>query len=196
MSTRKYETLTPAGKRVRIAQDVIAQLEAGRLRAKKGAYVELPTKEIQQKDLIGQEWQKILAESKAPCEVCALGAIFASKVGIEDQLQVKSSDIMRASWWDNEKAASLICDRDSIEDFARDLFSHAQMELIEHAFEGWIKGKGATPNLDDDGEEEDGSLARNAAAGAWGRKQSRSPRKRMIAIMENIIENRGTFRPE
>ena len=62
------------------------------------------------------------------------------------------------------------------------VFSASQLNLIEAAFECWHSPMRANPEL--------------VVATNFGLRHGTDPKDRLRAIMQNIVDNRGTFRPE
>jgi hypothetical protein len=107
------------------------------------------------------------------CTVCALGAVTLASLVKRD---------------DNVKAAALLqlaedCDRDIVDDGLMSVFSDHQMDLIESAYEMCSIGYGSA-FCDQD--------TRNAVI--FG-KDHKNPSNRLIAIMQNIIDHKGEFKP-
>jgi len=168
---------TPDQKRVQVAKDVIKQIQSNFYNPEHGTYFQFDIPdEIGVTDKI-EKFDKALDSVKRKgghCDVCAIGACFASLVRLGDK--VDTSYIM----------GSVIENGDSIGDTfmkgkLRDVFSTQQLSLIECAFER-SAGHG-TANI------EDREKARD-----WGYEQSSNDTKRLIAIMKNIIKNKGVFK--
>lgn len=103
------------------------------------------------------------------CPACALGNMLLSHVRIFDKITLYNLDEMNG-------------DRDPIMDVLTDYFSEEQLDLIECAFEGEFWGNG----------EYDMDLVDKAIV--FGNKYLDS-KKRLRAIMLNIVKNNGTFKP-
>lgn len=177
---RKFKAASPAQKRVMIAADVIAQIKAKRFRPESLTWVDPVRKNGDYFDMgaaagTAAPVRELFLENKIPaCACCALGALFMSctlynnktTVGKFEDEMVDFKDIVRSGRFRNGLTS---------------FFSRDQLRLIEIAFEG---GDGAfTPGNDDDYND----------AKDWVR--SFDVKKRLIAIMENIIDNKGTFNP-
>lgn len=165
--TKKFDDMTPAQKRMAIAQDVIAQLAAKQLIAKSGIYCSMPAN-AKVKD--------------AKCTVCGIGAIFVAKCRRTDP-SLTGKSIIR-SWEDDyyddgeltiEKVQFNSADAEDIHILMKGIFSVDQLELIEAAFEGYADGDTFFSDVDLD-PYSDADL-------------------RLRLIMENIIVNKGTFIP-
>ncbi len=104
---------------VSIAQDVLKLLDAQKLIAESGIYLEI---EYDEEDLNDQELQTVLNDTNVKCSVCALGSLFVAKIWKTDNLTVSGTSVM-----DNNKM------REELDAY----FSQDQLKLIERAFEGW-----------------------------------------------------------
>lgn len=144
------KTMTPAQKRVAIAKDVIAQLEAGKFVATKGRFI-LPENNLSDSDN-GKPLQPLIRKMGV-CEVCAAGASVLSAVRLFNAHCVDSWKGVRYS-----------------RDVMRNWFSDNQATLIEGTFEGWDNSMFYLNHIPDGND-------------------------RLIAIMKNVVRNRGTFKP-
>lgn len=171
-ANKAFEKMTPAEKRVQIARDVLAQLFSKRLIAESGVWLEgkggkdLFKKSDIQKDA---ELSDILANTKQ-CQGCALGGMFMCSVERADNLKVGKLEAVKES--DN---CNIIAENDAFS-YLRKFFSNDQLEMIESAFE---HGNGAAYHGDS----------------AEFLYNIDDPQTRMRLIMENIVANKGTFRP-
>lgn len=176
----KFEALSPEKQRVRIAKDVIAQLELKKIKATEGTYFEAFGVSLDPDK--GTESQRALqvdnvVKSAKQCQVCALGALFTAQVLIKDKLTVEGADGWLDTWENTVGVPG-----DGARAYLEAHFSMDQLDLIESAFEKWTD------------EDRFGYGYNKLKAGKFGEKY-RYPRARMIAIMNNIIDNNGTFVP-
>lgn len=140
---------------VLIARDVLEQLRLGKIISISGVYFKVYPPNFQGVDLL----HEILENS--PCMVCALGALYYSRVQIANGL------ICEGALNDN---GTLINNwRVELEEY----FGKGQVRSIERYFEGWYE-----------------TLAENFVYA------NPDPEIRMAKIMQNIIDNDGTFIPE
>ena len=156
---------------VDIAKDIIKWIGEKKLRIKDGlTYLSgsLPNCEIRSEDQV----QPHLPLLRKNCDVCAKGAIFLSYIELKNKITFDSLDFVGVGF-----SKSVDASEETICDLLGGAFSKENLDLIESAFE---KHRGFY------GEEK--------RAYDFGRKY-RSPRKRMIAICENIIKNKGEFKP-
>lgn len=181
---RRFEKMSDAQKRVRIAKDVIEHIKAGFLKPANSGYLTLSRaveKEFT-KDLYRGDYST-LEEDKAPakplhqlfqksesCTVCGIGGVFvaavvrADKCTVDDMGSVDNDDYMReylGAWFDID-----------------------QLGLIESAFE-------YDPSFGQRYEMSNNDDTCHAAAG-FG-YAFKNPSQRLLAIMENIVENDGQF---
>jgi hypothetical protein len=185
--------------RVAIAKDVLASLEDKSMVARTGTYVlikpirrgkQIITMRDHAKDL-----RDVLKTKVAHCEVCAKGAIFISAVNKYDNCPITSEYI------ENSKSAfQYPFMNDGGDILSRDLngisqqspvllryFSQRQLDVIEYAFE-----QGRAGFLESYTDKE---IKEKYQAVEFGQKYWNTT-ERMRAIMQNIIENKGTFRPD
>ncbi len=169
---------TRAEQRVAIAKDVIKQIKLGKI-VLGGGYWDLGYYDASKSVYpnITRKVEATLPLKKTVCHVCAMGAVFASKV------------LKKGSTLLNEQ----VNDQAIIDDL-EGIFSARQLRLIETAYEGGYCGNGTvedkitTRSLQ---RAEDFYTTHNV-------DEDYSPEhrgKRMVAIMKNVISNEGTFRP-
>jgi hypothetical protein len=164
----KFGGMTPAQQRVAIASDALAWLAAGALVAEQGTYVTRvadPDQWNNDIDAIAQ----LRDQQLGPCSVCGLGALFLAKA-------VRFDDVTGEDF--------LTLRREVVGVKLGNHFSAVQLTLIESAFEmmdlqcepGLLAYEDLRPAIEFGSMHEDDGV-------------------RLKAILENIIENRGEFRP-
>jgi hypothetical protein len=181
------EVMSKADARVAIAKDVIAQLRRGKLNANVGIYVDVQTKG--QCDLFEDtdveknlDLRDVLKKRMASCKVCAKGAIFISTVMRFDNLPVAKALPIDTDDAEDERLAEMASDGDY-----RGFFTPKQLDLIEYAFEcGMVGSPRDCPKKDAQGV--------HALASKFPR-YSGTGKERLVAMMKNIIDNAGTFKP-
>lgn len=183
---RKFKASAVAEKRVLIAKDVIAQVKAGRFKVASGNWVAPLTRsgsDLSVDRFEGDESvQKLFLEGDIPkCQCCALGAMFMSCTLYNNKTTAIELEYVRFSFSDYVEEGSFT---NGLSKF----FSKDQLILIESAFEG----NGGHFELDVgilEGVELEGDKTSK-----W---MDRLPndKKRLVAIMENIIKNKGKFVP-
>jgi hypothetical protein len=204
-----FKKATVTQKRVLIAKDVIAQIKAKKIKPEQGSFVMVEkvkgfissTEAEEREGAYHYAWnrlydsegsdadvRKLYLENKIQqCSCCALGGMFMSCTLYNNNTTVESlgyvgDDIGSALYKSSEPG--------SISNGLDKFFSVAQLRLIEQTFEGnnGVVNSGAD---DDDGEEFDKFSPK---AEAFYEKYKK-PKDRLIAIMQNIIANNGTFKP-
>ncbi len=156
--SKKFSELSAAGKRVRIAKDVLQWLASKKLTAMSGEYIKVL-------DSDGLEKYPAKKVNGFNCEACALGAIFACAVERKPRLA----------------GGNLIRFGGAIHSQLRSVFDREQLLLIENAFE----------QCDIHYDTQDNEANRRAITFS----KSTDDKKRMKCIMQNIIDNKGTFIP-
>ncbi len=125
----QFLRLSPATQRIKIAEDVIAQLglkTKNRMRPTPGTFCDIKIPKQLQKTLSKtDELQSLLPVLSKHCEVCARGALFLSHVRFTDNYTLVNADI------DFEYSDSISVGRDPAS------FASSQLSEIENAFEGW-----------------------------------------------------------
>lgn len=167
---RDFAKLTKPQQRVAIARDVIAALNTKKFIASPGVYVDSNKLDnLIEKNLDEQVCNLI---DKVPsCDLCAKGALFIATVKRKDALQAKEVYGEFGSLLSDEPTISEYLGRDS-------LFSDKQLTMIEDQFE-----------------QETITDWKNTNFRVW-RPELHKAVDRMRAIMQNIIDNKGTFRPK
>lgn len=173
-----------AEQRVAVAKDVLKQLNDGFYKAHAGTYFiigKMPKRVIEIPPKLDTLFDH-LKTTGAQCDVCGIGSCFTSLVRLGNS--VESSAILYEQ--ENKKVKK----HDSIEDtpmreLLEKVFSSSQLTLIECAFERsemHYNQANDTP-----------SFKQNAAV-VFGEKYRRD-KNRLMAIMQNIIKNKGEFKP-
>lgn len=179
---RVFKAANAAQKRVLVAKDVLAQLKAKTIRANSGWWVSTDATVIE-----GEESLQKQLIAGATCEACALGSVMVSLVRFTNRVTVEEAEDTFGSCPLNfSKVYS--GDADDKTGITR-IFSKRQIQLIESAFE---RGEGYFQEDNDI----DGFYVTNEvlAATRFGRKYE-TDHNRLVAIMENIVRNKGTFIP-
>jgi len=178
---KKPSTKTPAQMRVIIAKDVLAQIASRRYRPAEGSWVgdsNIGDLEYYVEGRLAEDEKLCKVDASEyvnkvkKCSVCALGAIFMSQV----------SNFGGVTLTDSRSAYSVFEDLDRSP--LKKYFSVSQLELIEACFEG-IDGVYSTDMVK--------SSDRVSAQAYYICHKNAT--KRMTAIMNNIIRNKGTFVP-
>jgi len=217
MKKLTWSKLKASERRIRIAKDVLSRLKAGGFNVMDGnAYVAshrdpaelvypwLPSHdELQHSDpVVDQKATKGLRET---CNVCALGAMFLARIErfnrirwsqLAEEQTISADDprlpaevTMGISSFDYVTISGVNADRENIVEAFHGTFSDRQLNLIETAFEK--RYCFADPAYDDD----QASAPELYAAAIQFGEDHRNSRDRLQAIMQNIVDHKGTFKP-
>lgn len=171
-----FDKLSESDQRVAIAKDVIAQVDQKRFHASQGTYLWVNEDKIEPGVPIADQ---IAGQA---CRVCALGALFVSKVesvnGVTPQDLASITKIVRYNW-------AALCQTEMAK-YLSDIFSKKQLQQIECAFE--IDYDGCSCGL------QDLTLDEKERAASFGDEFPES-NNRLLAIMKNIVGNDGEFIP-
>ena len=180
ISAEEFNALPNNEKRILIAKDVILQVESQRIKLVGGAFIKSKKLET----FLNKQHDSVQLQTVLPdfvCTVCAKGALFLSDITTRNNYMV----------------CNLSIDNRDIE-YKLDYFDNIQLDLIEMAFETKVfshtnrKLYEFTNNRSNSFK---ASTDEGKAAIAFGRTIMGDKRKRLIAIMQNIIDNDGTFIP-
>ena len=175
---KKFPILVPPKKkadaRVAIAKDVIATLKLNTVRACAGTYFE----DNEGFDHMEEPFEAIALRMRqkygqATCSACALGATVISAIGLYN----KPGAVGKA-WKENGGL-----DQHELHSVLGRWFTGIQLDLIECAFEEATHFVSGGSTLDD-----------REKASAFGYEYNYD-HDRLVAIMQNIVDNKGTFRP-
>lgn len=169
--------MTKTEKRIAVAKDVLKQIKARKYAVTAGTYCNI---NITCKD-VGKDLQRVIKKQTEPCEVCAIGSLFLSKINLFNNYVLDEETISK-SWIGNDIDLNF----DSLQENLEDLWTSREFKIMEMTFEG--------KDIDcmfDDSEGKDEKLI--DATFAFYEKYS-DPEDRLIAIMQNIIKNKGKFK--
>lgn len=185
---KPFDSLPVHIQRIKVAKDVIAQLECNKYRPAKGNYVRyIYDKEGDSLTFSSKDIKSTFEEIKS-CEVCALGACLMSTTKFKNKL--KFYDIDHGEF---ERSGS------KVQELLLTIFTPFQIALIEGAFESGYRYTSSTrvaKHLDYDlrVSNEDISEELDQRVTAFYHRYNTSY-ERLEAIMENIIDNKGEFKP-
>lgn len=168
-----------ARKRILLAKDVLRLLQERKIVAQQDKYFE--NKNIILSEVSSEEsFQKLLQESKEPCEVCAVGSLLVCAVKRYNKAKIK--DIRYGAARDDNSLGSddAFCFMKILQRY----FSKEQIVLIESAFEKTSRGIDSCFH---------GNLQPDDLLIAQEKYKDMDSEQTMIAIMQNIIDNNGTF---
>jgi hypothetical protein len=169
---KTFASLNEAERRVLIAEDVLKQIEVGAYRPLKGFYINDFT--VTRVNTRTKSIQKLFDDIE--CQCCALGACLLSTTKYKNKLVVDDVIELRSK----SGAWKLL----------KDVFTSKQLLMIEYAFEGRFGGD----RVGEDCFKDELSFPEEKECVEFGRNYVNS-RPRLIAIMKNIIENKGEFIP-
>jgi hypothetical protein len=179
----KFKLASKAQKRVMIAKDVIKQINEKKFWATRGDWA---TVRIDKE--LSKETQacSVLENKDTECSCCALGAMMLSEIRHMDKITIKDLDL---DVYFGETTFRV--DHGAKGDRLGLYFSEDQIRLIEMAFEF---GRGNYYPLISRPDEQ---RAKDFAFGLGRDYEVADDQEnyRLVAIMENIIENKGTFKP-
>lgn len=161
-----FNKATKAEKRVMIAKDCIARINAELLVPNRGSLIKSEAMNVNKEMLNSVE-----------CQVCAKGGLFASYVGRVNNFDERTSIVCG---WNSPK--------DGLHTKLSEIFTYKQLSLIECAFEG-------RKYLERDNKGNDIMFGNKTLDKAESYRNSfESSDECLIEICENIIRNKGTFK--
>jgi hypothetical protein len=161
-------------RRVAVAKDVLAQLEAHKINvARGGFYLRLET------DLPDDvtDLQACVDEVGPSCKICLRGAMLLSKARLFNDVPLDRIRRMNGFLLDG-----LHANRIDTRDLLADTFDEETLDLLECAFEG-------APEF----ARQSCGLTRSRAATAFGATVDYDPEERVRLCMNNLIDNDGEF---
>jgi hypothetical protein len=177
----KFQDLNPAQKRVAIAQDVIEQLRAKRFVAAKKVYLRINQIDILATRGNSNNLQAFLTGLSMPekddCKACAVGGTFLSICRLDSEYENPIK----------EEPEHVI---KKMKLFLAKYFSLRQIGLIESAFETSAHNFNHEVNISESAPKHLLEAAEN-----FGLRYEYDSEQRLIAIMQNIIDNNGCFIP-
>ncbi len=169
----EFKKLSKPEQRIAIAQDVLDQIKAKRYIATSGRWISFEEEkgtylsQFSPTDSIQGLFEK---KELTTCQCCGLGALFMSCINLNNNTTVENYN------YESDDLATAISE-ETLSNGLNEIFSYEQLRLIESYFEG---ADGAF--LDD---------KRNAINFYYENCEE----ERLKLVMENIIENEGTFVP-
>lgn len=196
IANAKYKKATPAQRRVMIAQDVIDRVKRQKYEVKCGTIVDFHDAyelcKVMYPETVrsrGHSVQEAIhaqdcsgKKNDTICEVCAVGGLMISAVSFRNKINFGTcGDIVETHHNDDLEKA--------IEEFSK-----SQMQLIEIAFE---QGEGIYTTEETYYRSQIKETKSTKAAMRWAKKYNLGydSKKRLIAIMKNIIKHKGQFNP-
>lgn len=169
--TESYRKAGPAERRCIEARDVIAQLKAERYIASRGAYFN----DIGEVEDSHSQMQPLLLQGAIKCEVCAKAGILASSIRFRNKCTVYEARGYEGG---------------PIEGWPK-----RDLDLMEVAFEKRHTNINEVNQFDNYANSVTGKDTAAARVAVKFGKRFTNDTNRLIAIMQNVITNKGTFRP-
>jgi len=164
-----FNNLPADKKRVKIAKDVLVQIDLGVIVPTAGIYFDSwDLRRLGENGDIEEntELQNLLREEIIECRVCGIGSLFVCDILNRNNLKLNKQN----SYFNILIGSSHIHKR------LKGIFTSKQLDLIEKYFENWVGCR---------------DFFRRSNI-----KDITSSEERMIIIMKNIIKNKGTFNPK
>lgn len=184
-SNEIFDKMSPAEKRVAIAQDCIERIRLGQLEPERGRFISDYTLNLLkgkhgfdslQKNNNGKVYPvKKQLNSLPSCSACAKGSLFLSYVGRVNSFNSDEFSIANDNNMNDNAHAKLL-----------ELFSLEQLALIEYAFEG-------TQYIDADFQGNEFDFDDKYTKIQKFHNHYQNETNRMIGICKNIIKNNGEF---
>lgn len=170
-----FSELSPSQQRIKVAKDVLLQLKKKKYVATVGKYIDsydFSKMGLKYDDDIKKNFKKI-----KECKCCALGSCLLSITKFKNTLTIK--DVSSKENFQNSSGKLL------------KMFTPKQLLLIENSFEGKPSGD-YTSRIGKNVFGEDTTLEEDEKCRSFYWQYS-DTNSRLIAIMQNIIKNKGTF---
>jgi hypothetical protein len=166
--------LTKAQMRVAVARDVIKRIRARSIKPTSGLYLNTSFHlDISRNDVSKQ----IIEQLPKKCEACAIGGMFLSSLRLYNKYKPNKYLLTGNANDTLGPVSTLISSVSMREDQLKKYFTDKQLGLIENVFE-------TTHNIN------------HQRINVFLEKHNKSSRAvLLIAIMKNIIKNKGTFKP-
>jgi len=180
---KKFARMTKAQKRVEIAKDALKQLRANQYKAATDGYFTLAKSAVNTLEFgVRLKLSHVIKHNPKNCHVCLRAAVLLSTFR-----KFKPTAMADCQAYFTRYDNSLCMDDVDTAKVEKQFFTVHQTQLMETAFEQRELYSGPTYNIDSPLTSEDVK-----AAEAFG-KRYRSPKTRMIAILSNVVRNKGKF---
>ena len=164
ISKEDFDKLSESEKRISVIKDVLSRISIGQIKPHTGAFCSFRSV------LLSEKLSSELENPKLHCESCAKGSLFLSYIGIVNNY---NSKLYFVDGQNNDSNEMMMLSN---------IFTSKQLSLIETAFE----------NCYYDWNEQLTQLEISSCC-TFANKY-KGDNKRLIAICENIIENKGSFK--
>lgn len=179
---RLFEKADAVGKRVLIAKEVIKTIKDSRFSAQGGTFITVHDHRLGVGDRADSVQELFLRGEIPDCAGCAQGALLLACT-LWNNKDTYADTLNDGPWSDAPVLGQMIRDRKQIKNGLNTFFSREQLILIEQAFE-W-----------GDGFFGKSYRSSNSNAAILFGKKIDDPEGRLLAIMRNIVRNKGTFKP-
>lgn len=162
---------------VNVASEALTMVNEGNVRISPGAFVQITNKELRDTlaDNEGEQLQQYITQFYGKCRVCMLGACFLAHVRRLNDLTI-TSEVYKGS-----------ADGKYYVNAMSKVFGKKRLQMMEVAFE---EGQGAYQRTNPDL-----ILTNLEYESALNFCRGEDPTVRVQLILENVIDNGGTFRP-
>ncbi len=176
---------------VAVAKDVLKWIKPSKVRSGYGYVVN--NKQGSCSILAGKDSKKVAKKLQKECTVCAKGAMFIALVGMKNffDFNLVNYKISVGEFY-TDYYRSISLEHDKFIGRLSDVFSRNQLDLIENAFE--FTPEDTYEGGDNDEEKYGTSEQPKLNAYKLGAKYKKDI-TRLKAIMNNMIKNKGTFKP-
>jgi hypothetical protein len=201
-----FSRLTKAAQRIAIAQDIIAQLKAKKAIAKSNVF--LAFNGISEEDAGDLCLTLREVRSKVEnCSVCAIGAIMLSQLNINGDIGLDQANTYCHNGNFAVDARKEYSVENELSPYVTKYFKADQLQKIEIAFElgggafyiqDYLRGERSEPSWEEFNNEFNNGVViseQDARDAVKFGKRYKNITNRMIAIMQNIIDNNGEFVP-
>lgn len=201
---RRWNRAGDDKRRVLVAKDVLDQIASYKFQPLTSAFLIVDNQNILMMS-DNESIQGCLLDNKTDCKGCAIGGAMMSMIRFNNNALVGDLDYcdVRSMHLEYTKVVDMTQETvgRTISSQLHELFGESQLMLIEQAFE-WCKGTYSNPRIADYNQmtfEEIIALKVRRTGKSWKAylfgRQYEVPRDRLIAIMQNIVDNKGTFIP-
>lgn len=171
-ANKAFAKLTDAQKRVAIAKDALLWLESSPVKIQGGSYLTFSRKSVPD-SASGKDYDaRTLIEQGESCSCCAMGMLLYAHIRRLDQVSVYVGPGDACGFGDSTVKS------------AANYFPIEHLRLIECAFEGFFVHKEAGLDI---------PKGLKSYGRQWNAAFPRQKRKRLAAILKNIIRNKGDF---
>lgn len=175
VKAKSYKQMSKSQRKVEIAKDVIANIHAKQLHIGMGSYVyadkiDVEDLEVLKKYLPSQQVAQIM---KPNCTVCARGSMMICKIAKFNDYDLKNINLDEVDGSHTTEAL-------------KDAFTEEELFCIECCFELWDEYNQCYHPC--------GSIIPDDVIDTWAK--IKDPTDRLLAIMQNIIDHKGVFKPE